>query len=410
MYFHQMLQKIKNYIHRRYIDSPKQKRERIIALDLLRGLFLGVIFINHLAWSPSLFTFLTGSSHLAASAAEGFFTISGLLVGYIYGPKILKNTKQTFLKLLKRAGWLYLLSIFFTILYTLMVLPVGPDYMRTYVDFNQQFTSIFDYLYKVLTFQFIFGWADFLARYSLFMLFAPLALWFIAKKHAWLVVIISVATWLTLSPESTDLFRPWVIIFYISILIGYYLPEIEYQARKIFTKKYSRAIGYLLLALALVTYLVSTVATTVFPFILDSHTFTFSQPITDFITTTVSVNQTLQNGVFSRELMGIGRLLIGILWFWSLYIVFRKYEQKIDSITRGSLFLLGTNSLYVYGLSSLIIILVDMLLPVINDRSIILNTVVTFNFVLILYFFTQNRTYMKKIRHKIMYKTEQSSV
>lgn len=405
-----MLQRIKNYIHQRYIDSPKQKRERIITLDLLRGLFLGVIFINHIAWSPSLFTFLTGSSHLAASAAEGFFTISGLLVGYIYGPKVLKNTKQTFFKLLKRAGWLYLLSIFFTILYTLMVLPVGPDYMRTYVDFNQQFTSIFDYLYKVFTFQFIFGWADFLARYSLFMLFAPLALWLVAKKQAWIVVIVSIATWLSLNSENTDLFRPWVIIFYVSILIGYYLPEIENQTRKVFTKKHSHIIGFLLLFSALATYLLSTAVTTVFPFILDSHTLILSQSMTDFMSNTVSVNQTLQNGVFSRELMGIGRLLIGILWFWSLYVIFRKYEQKIDSITRGSLFLLGTNSLYVYGLSSLIIILVDMLLPVINDRSIILNTVVTFNFILVLYFFTRNRTYMKKIRHKIMYKTEQSSI
>jgi len=60
---------------------------RIQELDLLRGYFIAVILIDHIQRWPSFYTYLTGQGRLWVSAAEGFFIISGLLIGYLRGYK-----------------------------------------------------------------------------------------------------------------------------------------------------------------------------------------------------------------------------------------------------------------------------------------------------------------------------------
>lgn len=84
--------------------SEGKTHPRILAFDIMRGIFMTSIIINHLgsAFGISCFILLTGGGSLPASAAEGFFLLSGLMVGYVYGPRILLRTKPTFQKLWKR--------------------------------------------------------------------------------------------------------------------------------------------------------------------------------------------------------------------------------------------------------------------------------------------------------------------
>ena len=83
------------------------KRRRIFELDLLRGFFVVIIIIDHLQLWPSPLRYLTGEGRLWVTAAEGFFLISGLLVGYIRGFKNKdKSLKDISIKLIKRAGLL----------------------------------------------------------------------------------------------------------------------------------------------------------------------------------------------------------------------------------------------------------------------------------------------------------------
>ena len=49
----------------------------------MRGWFLVIIILDHLTYFPNGLTFLTGDSRLAVSAAEGFFIISGLVLGIV---------------------------------------------------------------------------------------------------------------------------------------------------------------------------------------------------------------------------------------------------------------------------------------------------------------------------------------
>src|SRR5690606_27685930 len=116
-----------------------------------------VIFADHLVYAPSLFfQFATGTSGMFASAAEGFFAISGILVGYIYGPKILKHTKSVILKIWRRALLLYTLTVSFTIFYTAWAHFSPGGYPR---QPNWQ-GSLGDLMLNAATLQFHFGWAD----------------------------------------------------------------------------------------------------------------------------------------------------------------------------------------------------------------------------------------------------------
>ena len=213
------------------MSETPAKRSRILTLDLLRGLFLIIIFADHLAYAPSLFfQFATGTSGHFASAAEGFFAISGILVGYIYGPKILSHTKKIVIKMWQRALLLYGLSVGFTLLYTAWAALLPGGYLR---QPNWQ-GPLTDLLVQSLTLQFHFGWADFLARYAIFMFVAPLAVWLIAKHHAWLVAFVSVVTWALFGHAAGwQIFTAWQVVFMIGIIIGFYLPQIEaFEAKR----------------------------------------------------------------------------------------------------------------------------------------------------------------------------------
>jgi hypothetical protein len=64
------------------------KKPRILALDLLRGYFLVSIILNHLQWYPNGLDWVAMRGSLLVSAAEGFFIISGILLGIVRGRKL----------------------------------------------------------------------------------------------------------------------------------------------------------------------------------------------------------------------------------------------------------------------------------------------------------------------------------
>ena len=94
--------------------------ERIRAFDLMRGFFLIVILLDHLAYYPSGLDIFTGRGLLYVSTAEGFFAISGLVLGIVRGRKLIKKPLRTPAKLLFKRSWqLYVESVILTLLFTL---------------------------------------------------------------------------------------------------------------------------------------------------------------------------------------------------------------------------------------------------------------------------------------------------
>lgn len=380
-----------------FFRELKVKRERIIALDLLRGTFLIAIFINHMAWSPTLYDLITGQSHLFASAAEGFFAISGILVGYIYGPRVLHKTRETFIKLWKRAGWLYLLSISFTTLYSFITLFLPPDTVRS----QFLYPTISEFLFNTLTLQFSYGWADFLSRYALLMLFAPFAIWLVAKGKSWILALISTAVWMLLGSTFYPHFTAWQIIFYFAVIIGFYLPHIERYTLSL-PSHIKKTSLYVLFIITVTTFAASITLTVILPIItgefgakLPPHTL---QTLLDLI----DMRTDLYTTFFDRESMALSRILIGTVWFSALYILYRKYEKKIDKKTRGSLLLLGTNSLYVYGIQSIILFFMDIFMDPPSNSNVIIKTFVVTIAIYVVYLLTYQRSHFTRMKLRII--------
>lgn len=371
----------------------KVRHERILALDLLRGLLMVVIISNHIPWSPSAFSLAGGQGGLFASAAEGFFAISGILVGFIYGPRILKNTKQVFIKIWKRAALLYALAIFFTLFFTAWaVLLPGSGSLTIYNRENAQF------LFDVFTLDYTFGWADFLTRYAVFMVFAPFAVWCIAKQRAYLVAILSATIWVLF--RDVDNFMPfssWQIIFMYGIIIGYYLPHIE-QAFLSFTHNHRRLALGSLWSVAALSFVGSVLWIQILPFLTGHLDWVASHPATPVLRDTLATLMPY----FEKEPVDPARIAIGVVWFSALYSFFRVYEKPINKWTRGVLDTIGRNSLFVYGLHAVVIFFIDLYLAPGDSQGFLANTIVTALVLAVIYRMTKHRGIFARIRRKLL--------
>ncbi|OYW85341.1 hypothetical protein B7Z17_02475 [Candidatus Saccharibacteria bacterium 32-49-10] len=358
-------------------DNQNQpKRHRIIALDLLRGFFIMAVIVDHVPWAPSLFFAFSGGGRLFASPAEGFFVISGLLVGYLYGPRILSQTKSVVEKIWRRAGLLYVLSVVFTLIFTAWAVSLTEG--RPSLELWNGTVS--SYFLNTLTLRYSYGWTDFLSRYAVFMAFAPLLVWLVAKGKWWLVAGGSVAIWSLLGRwEMLMPFAAWQILFSFGIIIGYYLPVIENWWRQSLSQSTRRIAAMLIISSALVSFIVSVVLFIILPQ-------TGSEPVTF-----LGINIDSIRPLFYKNVLGIGRLLLGVLWFSALYLIFRRYEQSLQRLTRGVVEVFGQNSLFVYGLHSFVLFAIITIVYPIDRSSVIWNTIYTSLVLVFIYLVTKYR-------------------
>ena len=378
----------------RFSTIPK-KRQRIIALDILRGLFLVSLIVNHLPWTPSIYSFITGRGELFASAAEGFFVVSGILVGYIYGQKIIGSPRQTFKRIWKRGLLLYLLSVGGTLIYTLLAL--WPE--RNLVGLEVWNKGIGSYLLNTFTLRYSYGWIDFLNRYALFMLVAPFALWLVSRGKAWIVLLLSFILWLSLGSNSYFMpFSAWQLIFMAGLVIGFYLPEIEDRVMKIAESTRTRLFRGILTA-ALITYIVGVYWSVTIP--LDA------QAIGGLFLQLDALRESLWDPWFSKPSLGFGRLLIGTLWFVALYTLVRTFEDKLVYVKLIKIFeRLGQHSLFVYVTHGIVILFINAFLsPPENYSNILLNTIIVTLALWLIYEATMRREifdkFITRTRHRI---------
>lgn len=334
-----------------YTNKMPQKstRPRIWTLDLLRGYFLFVVIIDHAAFFPSIFEFTTGRGQLWASAAEGFFIISGLLVGYIYGPRMAQNVKQATKKIWKRAFLLYGLTVFLTFLFVWW----GNNSDITHVKEGLWIQPhIGEFLFKVFTLQYYYGWADFLPHYAIFMVFAPLALYACVKRLGWLVLAVSCVCWLF---RGNSFEMAWQLLFMSSLVAGWYLPQIEATWRAFSpVKKKWLLIGVYGLAVLLVV--VCALSIRVAPFMLYKFAGFDALPgiVQSFFVGLDSLRQMVTPFIIKWSLEPL-RLVTAIVWFTALYLFVRRNETTINRLSRGFFKSLGERSLIVYVAHSFVI-------------------------------------------------------
>ncbi len=361
--------------------AVKGKTKRILAFDLMRGFFLLVIMVDHIELYPNGLDVFTGKGRLWVSAAEGFFFMSGLLIGMIYRRRLALGMKYIFTKMWKRAAELYIAGVGLTLFYL------------SWVEFSHH-SPIKDtlpnplpwhhFIEQAFLMRFTYGWADFLVRFAILMLVAPFVFYVIAKGKWWLALIGIVGVWIYRGQSFT---LAWQLIFNLGILIGYYWNRIEagYSSLKPSIQRRIK-LGYVSAAAA--TFIIS--YSSVFILSLLFHLWGYG-----------ILPHSLQHvaydwGNYNHDIwlyadkwtMGPIRVLLFFVWFPVLFWLVRKFEVQISRYSRGVLVLLGQNSLLVYIIHSFIVFIFKMyVIPA--HTTVLQNFLITTSGLIILVFLTK---------------------
>lgn len=333
-----------------------QKKSRLLHLDFMRGIFLCVIIVDHLQKFPGFFELFTGRGVLWASAAEGFFFLSGILLGLVRGRR---ETSQPILKVSRRlwgrALLLYLWNIALTLFYTLLAMAffdqigIKPGFVLP--------KSVANIITETLTFKYVYGWADFLQYYAAFLFVSPLAIWLLRKKYWWLVLALSLMVWLK---SGQNFYLSWQLLFFSGAVFGFYVEDIHdrYKRLQMTTQRYLR---YASVAIGGVTFAVS------YLFVMGSSYITNHPGLGWY--TTIPVNELVEWNrqllpFFDKNSLGVGRLVIFYCWFFAMYFVVKRFAWLYEQNRVGrAVTMLGQNSLYVYIVHSLLVFSVSLIWP-----------------------------------------------
>jgi hypothetical protein len=324
------------------------KSQRILALDLLRGFFLLVIMIDHVELYPNLFDFFTGKGRLWVSAAEGFFFMSGLLIGMIYKRRIGLGMKFIFRKMWTRALELYVVGVGFTLLYLCWVEFTHHAPIKDSLPSPLPWHHILEQTFLM---RFTYGWADFLVRFAILMLIAPFIFYLIAKRKWWLALVFIFTAWVLRGHGFT---WSWQLIFNLGILIGFYWQQLEsrYNSLSAAAKKRLK-IGFA--STAAITFTISYASVYVLSLLFHLWGDNLLPPWLQHVAYTWG-NWNYDVWLYADKwTMGPIRVILFFIWFPVLFWLFRRYERRLNRATAGIMELLGRNSLLVYSLHSIII-------------------------------------------------------
>ena len=100
-----------------------QEEKRVLTFDILRGYFLFVIMIDHLMRTFGFWEIFTGRGAQWVSAAEGFFFVSGIMIGMLRGAKMISSPiEDIFKKCWSRSLTLYIWAVGLTIFFSLLAI------------------------------------------------------------------------------------------------------------------------------------------------------------------------------------------------------------------------------------------------------------------------------------------------
>lgn len=317
---------------------------RIMALDLLRGYFIIIIASIHLSYYPSLFGVFDGRGILYMSEADGFFFISGLLIGIIRQRDLVKNGFKSAAKHLLKRGWiLYVASVILTFLYYGVALFTDKSGLSGAKD-GLADSSLWQVVQHTLTFRYSYGWTDFLVYYAAFMGIGPLVIWLLSKGKWWLVLLISYGLyflhWKNIAPTA---FFQWQAPFFIGAVVGYHWDTIieRYRSMSVTRKALIRRTSISSTILIYIFGILFVLIPSLFP----------NAP--SFLRAVYSNN--LHNAYLLDLRSGLLRPFVLVIIMMGLLFIVRKYEQLLLRTIGKFILPFGQNSLYVYIVESIVL-------------------------------------------------------
>jgi hypothetical protein len=330
------------------IKPKTPQSRRILAFDLIRGFFLLIIMVDHIELYPNGFDIFTGKGRLWVSAAEGFFFISGLLIGMVYRRRLALGMKFIFKKMWRRAAELYIVGVGLTLIYLSWAVFTHHPFIK---DSLPEPFPWHHFIEQALLMRFTYGWADFLVRFAILMLFAPFVFFLVAKRLWWLALAGIITAWAFRGQGFT---LAWQLLFNGGIIIGFHWHEIESRFRALKPRR-RRLIKRSFGATAAITFMVS--YSSVFVLSLLFHL--WGRNWLPHWWQHIAYDWGNWNHDIwyyaDKWTMGPIRVVLFGIWFPVFYWLIRKNESAINRYTKGLLELLGRNSLLVYTIHSLIV-------------------------------------------------------
>lgn len=348
--------------------SEKKKIPRIVTFDVMRGFFLIAIINDHLDFFPNFLDWWGMRGLLLTSTAEGFFLISGIVLGIVRGAKLVSSPFRDVAKIvLKRALMLYITYVVLVIAATLLgwyLYPNDPNVKYGIMSGH----SWLELIWQTLTFQYTYGWADYLRFYAIYLAIAPFALWLLRRGQWYVVLIASFLGWLlfpmdynTIPWETLELLQPipWQLIFFTGLVIGFHWPDITswwHTHRKVLV----RYVAIPVVIVGIITFLINV-------FAVFANEFIVHNAWTQFLSDRA---WELRLNDFHKETLPIERFLLFMLWFWAAFLLIKRYEKTVVKYTGWLLVPFGANSLYVYTLHAIIMFFIHIYLvptvPILN--------------------------------------------
>lgn len=361
-------------------------KRRIFELDLLRGFFIIIILIDHLQFWPSPFKYVTGEGRLWVSAAEGFFLISGLLIGYIRAYKGAKYTlKELSKKLASRALMLYLWGVgitFFIILFTLLIggfhplLPKLPD--------SAQMASPLTVLWAVLSGNYFSDWIYFLRLYAIMLLSTPILLWLLRRGYEKVIIPMLLVLYLAsfFYPEAA---LQWQVYFFGAALIGYHLESIAIWLHRHSSLK--KLLGGSLISVTLLSMMLSYYFVHGWDLVESGRWFMDRQTYVDI--------RTVIDPWFTSNPIMPGRIILSFIWFGGLLYTFHYLKPFILRWFGWLLLPLGERSLSGYIVQALVLPIIVVFVP--HTASSSINTLVTITVIIGIWILLQSKLVRKLI-------------
>lgn len=173
--------------------------KRLPLIDGLRGYFLVFMLVNHLNFTGDYWLVHLNFRELAfVEDAQGFVFLSGLLVGMIYAPRMLKHGFRLGAKAIhRRAGELYVHAVALVGLAVLAfaVIPAAPPAWGDWLGALRLSRPSSLISAALLLFQPSF--MDILPQYVVYMLAAPPIVWACAKGRGAMIAAGSFILWLS---------------------------------------------------------------------------------------------------------------------------------------------------------------------------------------------------------------------
>jgi hypothetical protein len=328
------------------------------------------------------------------SAAEGFFFVSGIMVGLIRGGEYKKtdNFKLIAKKLSSRAFKIYLVFLGSTlaalVLMGIMNL-IGINYAPATASVVK-IKNINDTLWSFMTLYNVYGWTDFLKFYVVFLLFSIPMLWILKIRMWYLVVGLAITFWFIprLASFSFDIsYLYWGTYFMLGLAFGFHYENIKklYYSlpKKFFISIPVFSIGLLVL-------------------LISANWFTnFYRPPKDSSFINAVKAFTLYNWrsteftemYLHNNRSGILRLPVFLIYANGLFFVFKYLESFNKDKLDWLLGEMGRNSLRIYVVGAIFTYIFRLW---IRDTAFIYNTVISGLYIFLILKTSQNK-WIKKI-------------